>query len=312
LALKNINAECKEENDVLSSHAVNIEMSNNHSKRRRSSISMVALTMQNSHVFAALTIQRFYRAYRARKKVKAKRHWDTLKHAVRPMMKQRVRDLRSVYDNCGLVDPLDWVAVVEVERTHLTNLTFAQQQIVMFIVPLVSVSLWFLIPIAGFEAQWNDSHYVWFLFYFFVWLVSACLFFFPLFQLVVEIPFQLIVLLSIVFSLSLVIVHAIIFFLRGSTAFWDTCLASSIFHFAVTTLGLIEMVTFVVGRVIWKVRRAERKLQGKKDLLLAEIEEGELPTPKSLLKTFHSMSMDETSNAFQKSILRHAASDRDL
>ena len=304
----------KEEGKGLEKDEITVELGTiRGSKSRRKSIVLAALAMQSNQEMAAVMIQRCYRTHYTKKKVKAKRHWKTLKEAVLPMMKQRVSDLRGVYDNCGLVDPMDWVAVVEVERTHLAHLSFAQQQGVMFVVPLVALSLWFFIPIGGYETGWQNSHYMWFLVYFFVWLVSACLFFFPLFELVVEIPFRLVVLLSMVFSASLILVHAIIFFARGSNAFWQTCLASSLVHFAITTIGLIEMVGFVVGLVIWKVKKAEELLHGKKDVVLDDIERDALPTPASISDTLSSLAYSPTVDEhFQKSILRHAASDPNL
>ena len=69
------------------------------------------------------------------------KNWDMLRNACRPMMKQRVSELREVYDKCGLVDKQDWVTVVDLEhhgvRHHKINYTM--QRVLMFVVPAFAV-----------------------------------------------------------------------------------------------------------------------------------------------------------------------------
>ena len=269
---------------------------------------------------AAVLIQRAFRVHESKKIVRVKKRWDLLRNACRPMMKQRVSELRDVYDKCGLVDKQDWVTAVDLEQhaSKSCRVSYTIQRVLMFVVPLFSVSAWQFIPIAEYDEKWEDEHYDVFLIYYYFWLASCCLFFLPLYENIVEIRTSTVIILSAVFPVLVVSLHASLYVARG-TAFWGSCLESSVVHLAVSVLGLVLIVGYVVISVLTKVRRAEAELSAKKQQFvnLGEIDvsgDGEA-SEKALVRSLSDLTKVYTipdTAEYEEGILRHANSASDI
>jgi hypothetical protein len=217
-----------------------------------SNVAAPATTLEDA---AAIVIQKHFRRFKAHHDVTSKRLWRHLKSEATPLMKARVAQLRSVYDKSLLT---------HTDGTSKAVLPFSKQMVVVFLTPVVLISLWLCFPIAAYGEVFTDAHYVNFLLYWYIWMLSAVFFFFSLFSLVVSIPLREQAACAAVFALSCVGVHAVIFFSKGGTAFVNNCLDASMLHLAITSWGLIQFLWYIGLKIYFEIKHAELALHEKK------------------------------------------------
>ena len=215
---------------------------------------------------AAILVQSKFRQHKAKTFVRRKQFWHVMQKGALPLMHERVRQMRAVYDHSGLVKDAGH------DKVH--TITFKKQVQRMGVLPAIVVSLWLAFPMAGYDSKFENRHYSLFLIFWFCWLLSACFFFFSFFNLVIQIKYRVQMILGPLFSCICVLTHVIIFYSRGGDTFFDTCIGSSFFHLCITIIGVIQILTFVIYRIVTQVQRAEKSIQTKQKAAIVEARVG--------------------------------------
>ena len=261
---------------------------------------------------AAILVQTQYRKLKAKRKVRVKMLWSNLKKEAQPLMKERVHQLRSVYDTSSLVENDGFM------QNSRVLMGFQKQVIIMCLTPVIVVALWLGFPTAAYEEKFTDKHYVYFLLFWFVWMLSACFFFFSLFGLVISIPLKQQLAFSMLFSAVCVLIHVLIFVSKGGTTFVDTCLDASLLHFAVTVAGVAQFLLFVGFKIFTQVKHAEANIQTKQAQFVSQhIQDAVLHPEKKLgpqsLSSMNASMLDvRQANGFQAEIFNYADAGRGI
>ena len=263
---------------------------------------------------SAIVLQRFCRRASAKQFYNSRKNWALLRNACRPVMKERVKHLREVYEKHGLVNKEDWSTLIDLEHdaTGHLKISYSMQRLLMFIVPLVVVACWQFIPIASYENKWENKHYGHFLVYYYMWLVSCCIFFLPLYSTVIEISSKTTLILSVLFPTIVVGLHSFVFLVRGNTAFWGSCLESSVVHLLISVLGLVLIVGYVVLTVLDKVKRSLWELKKKKNQFLEFAGEEKPFSRRCSLNDLSKADVIPDTVEYEEAIMRHASYSHDI